>query len=259
MPRFSANLSTLFTEHPLLDRFAAARDLGFRAVEIQFPYDSPAELMRQAKERNGVEVALFNIPAGDLLRGGAGLAGMPGREGHFRAAVAEARLYVEALRPAAVNVLAGWPPPVVDRAACRAALITNLRYAAEVLAPYGVRVLLEPINSRDRPDSLIATTAAAREAIAAAGAGALALQYDVYHATTMGEDVVADITVLAPEIGHIQFADVPGRHEPGTGTIDFAAVFTAIDRSGYRGFVGAEYTPATTTAASMAWLRRYAG
>ncbi|MBM3503354.1 MAG: TIM barrel protein [Alphaproteobacteria bacterium] len=256
MPRFSANLSLLFTEHAVLDRFAAARDAGFEAVEIQFPYDLPVEHWRRAKERSGLDFVLFNVPAGDLPKGGAGLAGVPGREGHFRAAVAEAKHYAEALAPRAVNVLAGWPSPTVDRDRCRESLVANLGYAADVMSSLGVRVVVEPINRVDRPDSLVATSHDGLEILATVGHANLALQWDAYHMAMMGEDPAASLPALADKIGHIQFADAPGRQEPGTGAIDFDALFTAIDSCAYEGWVGAEYVPSGATRDSLNWLRR---
>lgn len=245
----------LFAEHAFLDRFAAARDAGFAAVEFQFPYDTPVDLLLAARDKAGVEVVLFNVAAGDIMTGGPGLAGLPGREGHFRAAVAEAKLYIEALRPRCVNVLAGWPPTSVERGACLTSLAANLRYAAEAIEPYGVAVVIEPVNARDRPDSLVARSREALAALDAADHRNLALQYDVYHMTMMGEDVIAALPALAGRVGHIQFADVPGRHEPGSGQIDFPAVFAAIDRCGYAGWVGAEYSPSRETTATLGWLR----
>jgi len=259
MPRFAANISLLFTEYPLLDRPSAAADAGFGAVEMQFPYDVPVADLLRATERAGIGFALFNLPVGDLLSGGPGLAAIAGREGQFRAAVAEAKLYVQALKPGAVNVLAGWPPVEIeyDRTASLAALAGNLRYAAAAMAPLGARVVTEPINTIDRPRSLLSTSSAALEVLDAAGHANLGLQYDVYHMTLMEGDVLAALPRLMPCIGHIQFADVPGRHEPGTGEIDFTAVFAAIDSSGYRGWVGAEYAPSGKTTDSLAWLRQF--
>jgi len=259
MPRFAANISLLFGEYPLLDRPSAAADAGFGAVEMQFPYDVPAADLARAAERAGMPFALINLPVGDLLSGGPGLAAIAGREGQFRAAVAEAKLYVQALKPAAVNVLAGWPPAEIDydRASCLAALAGNLRYAAAAMAPFGTRVVTEPINTIDRPRSLVSTSAAALAVLDAAGHANLGLQYDVYHMTLMEGGVIEALPRLMPRIGHIQFADVPGRHEPGSGAIDFAAVFAAIDASGYAGWVGAEYVPRGSTAGTLGWLRDF--
>lgn len=257
MPRFSANVSMLFTEHALLDRPAAARDAGFAAIEVQFPYDEAAADWVVAKERAGIGFAVFNLPVGDLREGGPGLAAMPGREDAFRAAVAEGRRYAEALGPRSVNVLCGWPPPALDRAACRATLVANLRYAAGALAGLGVRVLVEAVNTRDRPGYFLSGTAAALAVIDAADHANLALEHDLYHMQIMEGDLVPTLARALPRIGHIQFADTPGRHEPGTGEINFPFVFAAIDRLGYDGFVGAEYVPTGRTEDSLGWLKPY--
>ena len=257
MPRFSANVSMLFTEHALTDRVVAARDAGFAAVEVQFPYDTAVEDWVAAQARAGIGFAVFNLPVGDLRTGGPGLAAMPGREAAFRAAVAEGKRYAAALRPRNVNVLCGWPPAALDRAACRATLVANLRHAAEELSGLGVRVVVEAVNTRDRPGYFLSRTADALAVLDAAGHGNLALEHDLYHMQIMEGDLVATLERALPRIGHIQFADTPGRHEPGTGEINFPFVFAAIDRLGYDGFVGAEYVPTGRTEDSLGWLRPY--
>ena len=258
MPRFSANISTLFGEHDPLDRVAAAADCGFTAFEVQFPYDVPIESWVRAKKRAGIAVSVINLPVGDFMDGGPGLAAVPGREGQFRAAVAEAHLYAEALDPHCVNLLAGIAPEKLDIGECRATLHQNTRYAAEALAPLGVRVVVEPINTRDRPGFLISTCAQALSLIQSVDHPALGLQCDLYHMHTMGEALVETLTRLLPHIGHIQFADSPGRHEPGTGEIDFSNVFSSIDELAYPGWVAAEYLPTRETKETLQWLQETA-
>lgn len=256
MPRFSANISMLFGEYDPVDRVAAAADCGFGAFEVQFPYDLPIESWLRAKEKTGLTVSVINLPAGDLMEGGPGLAAVPGREGQFRAAVAEARLYAEALRPDCINLLAGMAPEKLEPEACRAALRENTRYAAESLGPLGVHVVVEAINTCDRPGFILSTSSQALELINSVDHPALALQYDVYHMHMMDELVVESITRLMPSIAHIQFADSPGRHEPGTGEINFDAVFAAIDATDYRGWVAAEYIPTKNTEETLNWMQR---
>jgi hydroxypyruvate isomerase len=253
--RFSANLSTLFLERPALRRPQAARDAGFAAVEIQFPYGHESEDWARAIEDAGVGLALINAPVGDLLAGGPGLAAMPGREAEFRQALAQARRYAERLAPRSLNILAGWPPAELGREACMRVLATNLRLAAERMAEIGVRVLVEAVNTRDRPGYLIARSDEALEAIDRAGHANLGLQYDLYHMQIMEGDLTRTLQRVQARIGHIQFADHPGRHEPGTGEIDFAHLFELIDALGYDGFVGAEYLPSKTTEQTLDWLR----
>ncbi len=257
MPRFSANISMLFREHDVLDRVPAARRAGFAAVEVQFPYEIAAEDWQDIKRRTGMHIALFNIPAGDLTSGGAGLAAVPGRERAFHDAVSAAARYAEALEPAAVNILAGAPPDAFERERCMATLTANLRHAATVMADLGVRVVVEPVNTRDRPGFFLSNSAEALGAIDQAGHANLALQYDVYHMQIMEGDLSATLERIIGRIGHIQFADPPGRHQPGTGEINFAHLFATLDRLGYAGWVGAEYVPSGPTEDSLGWFESY--
>jgi hydroxypyruvate isomerase len=254
MPRFSANISMLFTEVDMLDRPRVAADVGFMGIEVQFPYDhTPADWATAIAEA-GVQLALFNFPVGDMLDGGPGLAAMPGREAAFDAAVASALPYVEALQPGHVNVLPGSPPPELDRDACMAVLARNLHHAAEQLAPLGVGVVVEPVNTVDRPGFFLDRSDRAIEAIDLAAHENLGIQYDIYHMAIMEGDLAATMERLLPRIGHIQFADHPGRHEPGTGGLNFPALFAALDAMGYAGWVGAEYLPTRKTEETLEWL-----
>ncbi len=257
MPRFSANISMLFREHAVFDRVPAARRAGFEAVEVQFPYEIAAEDWQDIKRRTGMHIALFNVPAGDLTSGGPGLAAVPGREGPFRDAVSAAARYTEALEPAAVNVLPGAPPDAFERERCLASLTANLRHAAMVMADLGVRVVVEPVNTRDRPGFLLSRSVEALSAIDRAGYANLALQYDVYHMQIMEGDLSATLERIIGRIGHIQFADPPGRHEPGTGEINFDHLFATLDRLGYDGWVGAEYVPSGPTEETLGWFEPY--
>ncbi|MHA1565208.1 MAG: hydroxypyruvate isomerase family protein [Alphaproteobacteria bacterium] len=257
MPRFSANISMMFTEHPVLDRMGAARDAGFGAVEIQFPYDVALDTFAGALSAAGMPLAVMNFPVGDLLEGGPGLAAMPGREKEFQAGVVEARRYAEVLRPRNVNVIVGWPPATCARDDCMAALVANLRHAAAAMSEIGVGVTVEPVNTRDRPGYFLPTSREGIAAIDAAEHENLRIEYDLYHMQIMEGDLVPTLERLVDRIGHIQFADTPGRHEPGTGEINFANVFAALDRIGYDGWVGAEYNPSGRTEDSLGWLKPY--
>jgi hydroxypyruvate isomerase len=254
MPRFSINVSFMLHEHAFLDRFAAAADLGFAAVDIQFPYDHPPEAVARRARAAGLEVVLINLPAGDRAAGELGIAALPGREAEFRAGIERARAYCRALGAGRVNVLAGRLPAGGDPAACRAVLTDNLRLAAEAFAREDITVMVEPANGRDNPGCLLQTTEAALEAIELAGAGNLRLQFDLYHRQVMQGDLIPALERHLPRIAHVQFADTPGRHEPGSGEINFPKVFAALDTLGYQGWVGAEYRPTGTTAESLGWL-----
>ncbi|MCH8110960.1 MAG: TIM barrel protein [Proteobacteria bacterium] len=257
MPRFSANISMMFLEHDPLDRVQAVRDAGFEGVEIQFPYDIPATDWVTAKERAGVEFAVINLPAGDLAAGGPGLAAMPGRETEFRDGVKRAKDYAALLRPRNVNVLAGWPPKNLGRDRCLGILADNLAFAAAEMEEVGSRVTVEAINTRDRPASLVTTSSESIAIIDRAGHPNLAIQHDLYHMQIMEGDLIPTLERVIGRVGHIQFADTPARHEPGTGEIAFADVFAAIDRLGYDGWVGAEYDPSGRTEDSLGWLQPY--
>lgn len=247
----------LFLEREPLDRVQAARDVGFPGVEIQFPYDVPAAKWAAAKEKAGVEFAVINLPAGDLMAGGAGLAAMPGREAEFRDGVALAKDYAAALRPRNVNVLAGSPPDELGRDRCLGVLADNIAFAAAEMAEVGARVTVEAINTRDRPGFLLTTSSESIAIIDRAGHPNLAIEHDLYHMQIMEGDLIPTLERVIGRVGHIQFADTPGRHEPGTGEIDFPSVFAAIDRLGYDGWVGAEYVPSGRTDDGLGWLQPY--
>lgn len=257
MPRFSANISTLFRERPLLERFAAARRAGFAAVEIQFPYEAPlAELVR-AKEAAGVAVDLINLPAGDFSTGVRGIAGLPEPRyrDEFRAGVAKGRDYAKALGARKTNVLAGIKPVQARREDCLAQLAENARYAAEALAAAGVRVVVEAINHHDVAGFLVNRTEQALAVAEAAGPD-VGVQADLYHMARMGEDIPAALQRLGGRLAHVQFADAPGRGEPGSGALDWATLFSAVDHAGYAGFAAAEYNPTRRTEETLGWLDR---
>lgn len=257
MPRFSANISMLFAERDWLDRPAAAAAAGFGAVEIQFPYDRPAEDWQRAIETAGLAVSVINIPVGDLLDGGPGLAATPGRQAEFRRAVETAREVAAALRPRNVNVLAGTPElHGFGRQRCLAVLSENLRVAADMMGGIGIGAVVEAVNTVDRPGFLLSTSAQALEAIDRAGHPNLSLEHDLYHMAIMEGRLIPRLEEILPRIGHIQFADTPGRHEPGTGTVDWPAVFAALDRLGYDGWAAAEYVPSRVTEETLGWMKR---
>jgi hydroxypyruvate isomerase len=253
MPRFLANLSMLFTELPLLERFAAARRAGFRVVEVQFPYDFPVADLRHALADAGVILHLINLPAGDWALGDRGIAADPTRVQEFRDGVAQALVYAEALGVRHLNCLAG------RRTAASAAvqwqtLLANVRYAAGELRALEATLLVEPVNRRDIPEFFLGTSSEALRLLDEAGAPNLALQYDVYHMQRSEGELVETIRANLRRIGHIQIADNPGRHQPGTGEINFRYLLDALDRMGYGGYVSLEYIPSPDTQRSLAWL-----
>jgi len=258
MPRFSANLSLLFTEHDFLDRFDAAARAGFTAVEYISPYEHPPEVVAERLRRNGLEQALFNLPLGDWSAGERGIAILPDRVDEFHAGVDTAVRYATALGCTQVNCIAGIAPAGVRTSVLEDLLVENLAYAAERLERAGIRLLVEPINTLDIPGYFLTTSAQALAIMDRVGSKNLYLQYDVYHMQVMEGDLARTIEANLARIAHIQIADNPGRHEPGTGEINYPYLFGHLDRIGYRGFVGAEYRPATTTEAGLGWFSSYA-
>lgn len=256
MPRFAANLSMLFTEVPFLERFAKAREAGFTGVEYLFPYDWPAERLASELEANGLTQVLFNLPPGDWSAGERGIACLPGREEEFRAGVDQAVQYARALGCRQVNCLAGLAPDGLDGSIAWKTLVTNVRFAAKRLAEEGITLCLEAINSRvDMPGFILDTSGKVMAVIEEVSAGNVRLQYDIYHMQIMEGDLLRRLERLLPWISHIQFADNPGRHEPGTGEICFPNVFDTLDRLGYTGWVSAEYRPASNTETSLSWFQ----
>lgn len=257
MPRFAANLGYLFTEHEFLDRFAAARAAGFRAVEFAAPYPhAPAEIAARLAD-NGLECVLFNLPMGKAGKARSfGIACRPERVAEFREGVERALEYAAALGVRRMNCIAGTVDEPDDTVACERTLVDNLRHAAARLERAGLELVIEPINTHDVPGFFVATSAHAANVIAAAGAPNLGLQCDLYHTAMMGDDPSATVTRHLPLIRHIQFADAPGRNEPGTGTLDLAHHFATIDASGYAGWVSAEYRPTRSTADTLHWFSR---
>lgn len=256
MLRYCANLSLLFTEYPLIERFAAAKSAGFDAVEIQFPYELSPKAIRAELDNHDLELVLINVPAGNLMHGGDGIASVPGREQEFRRAVLQTLPYAEELGVRCVNVLAGRLPEDGDLLHCLHTLTANARYAAEAFHSLGVTTTLEAINTDDMPRFLIHNIAQMQEILEAADHPTLKMQFDCYHLARMGEDLISSLVENWPLIGHIQFADNPGRGAPGTGNIDFKSVFAVIEELPYAGWCGAEYRPGPAgTEASLGWLR----
>ncbi|WP_312254856.1 hydroxypyruvate isomerase family protein [Stutzerimonas nitrititolerans] len=253
--RIAANLSMLFTELPLADRVLAARTAGFDGVEIQFPYELPAIRLKELLERAGLPLVLINLPAGDLLQGGAGLAAVPARQDEFDVALRDALTYAAMVRPLCVNVLPGRLAEGVSREQALTTLADNLRKSAEAFAPLGIGVLCEAINPLDMPGFLINTPEHLLELLERVDHPNCRAQLDLYHMARQGLDIAAGIRLLGQRIGHVQFADCPGRGAPGSGQVAFAPLLEALQAVGYDGWLAAEYRPGEQgTAASLGWL-----
>jgi hydroxypyruvate isomerase len=252
--KLAANLSMLFTEQPLLERFSAAKAAGFNAVEIQFPYVEKVFDIKAQLQHHNLECVLINVPAGDLMEGGEGLASVPGKETEFVAALDECLSYVTALRIKRVNVLPGRCMDVSKREQYLSTFKHNLNTAAQMFKPLGITVTFEAINTFDMPGFLIHNLQQMLAIVEESEHDNIKMQFDIYHMARMEEgDVSAIIRHLGNQIGHIQFADFPGRGEPGTGELDFKSIFDAIENSGYNGWVGAEYKPTKYTEDTLRW------
>lgn len=257
MPALCANLTMLFGEADFLDRFAAAARAGFRGVEYQFPYDYDKQALADRLHEHGLVPVLHNLPPGDWNAGERGIACHPGRVGEFQDGVGRAIEYAAATGCRRINCLAGIAPSGADPERVNATLVDNLRFAAAALARAGIGLLLEPVNTRDVPGFHVSTTRQAVRIIDAVGSPNLSLQYDIYHMQVMEGDLARTIERLIDGIGHFQLADNPGRHEPGSGEINFPFLLDFIDALGYEGWIGCEYTPAEDTLPGLQWARRY--
>ena len=254
MPKFAANLSMMFNEVPFLDRFAAAAECGFRAVEYLFPYDHPAEVVAERLQKAGLAQALFNMPPGDWTAGERGMAALAGREADFAAALDMAIGYAKVIGTPLLHMMAGLAP-----AADQAAITTyrdNLKRAVDRTGEAGIGLVIEPINGRDMPGYFLNDFERAIDFISDMDASHLKLQFDVYHRQILHGDVIMALRQMAPLVGHIQIASVPDRHEPMTGELDDRRIFAEIDAIGYKGYVGCEYRPADGTLEGLGWMAR---
>ena len=254
MLRFTANLSLLFTEAPLIDRFAEAKVNGFNAVEIQFPYELSAQTIRSELDAQQLQLVLFNVAADDLLQGGEGLAAVPEKKAQFKAAVDLAVEYAKTIKPEAINILPGCCFDNERLEIYQDTLKDNLRYALNAFSPLGIKTAFEAINTTDMPNFIVSSSTQMLDIMTEINHPDLFMQYDIYHMLMMQEDPAYFIAQYSDKIGHIQFADCPGRHQPGTGNTDFKQLFSVIKSSSYTGWVGAEYKPLNSSTSSLNWL-----
>jgi hydroxypyruvate isomerase len=257
MPKFCANLTMLWNELEFTERFAAAARAGFTGVEYLFPYDYERDRLAELLQRHKLAQVLHNLPAGNWAQGERGIACHRDRVGEFQDGVEKAISYATALGCRQVNCLAGIRPHHVDPNDAREVFIRNLHFAAPRFEAADIKLLIEPINTRDIPGFFLNGTRQALEIIKAVGSDNLFVQYDIYHMQIMEGDLARTIETNLALIPHMQLADNPGRNEPGTGEINYDFLFRHIDRLGYRGWIGCEYKPATTTDAGLAWIKPY--
>jgi hydroxypyruvate isomerase len=257
MPRFCANLTMLWNELGFMDRFAAAAGAGFKGVEYLFPYDHDKNRIAEQLKKHRLAQVLHNLPAGDWAKGERGIGCHPHRVKEFQEGVARAIDYATALGCRQVNCLAGIRPRHVEPDDAHEVFIKNLQYAAPRLKDAGVRLLIEPVNTRDIPGFFLNYSHQALDIIKAVGSDNLFLQFDIYHAQVMEGDLAHTLEAHLPLIPHMQIADNPGRNEPGTGEINYSFLFAHLDRLGYAGWIGCEYKPRTTTDAGLGWIKPY--
>lgn len=253
-----ANLTLLFTERPMIERVVAACAAGFDGVEIQFPYELPAIQLKDALAAAAMPLRLINVPAGDLMTGGPGLAAVPARQAEYDQTLEQALSYAAMVRPTLINVLPGRLAAGVSREQALATLTANLRKTAEAFALLGIGVVCEAVNNTDMPGFLISTAEQLDELLRTVDHANCSAQFDLYHMAMQGEDINAGIQRLSGRIGHVQFADCPGRGAPGSASLDFDSAFSALAQAGYQGWYGAEYKPGEQgTAASLGWLAQW--
>jgi hydroxypyruvate isomerase len=257
MPRFAANLTMMFTEVPFLDRFAAAAEAGFTAVEFLFPYDHPAEEIGRRLHGNGLTQALFNLPPGDWNAGEKGFAALPARFDDLKKSLETALPYAQATGVKRVHLMAG----IAERSDAKAieAFYKSVAWAAEFFAPHNLDVVLEPINSRNVPGYFLNDFGFARDLIRELKMANLKLQFDIYHCQIIHGDVTMRLREMMDIIGHIQIASIPSRNEPDGEELNYPFLFGELDRLGYRGFVGCEYNPRGRTEDGLGWFDQYKG
>ncbi len=257
MPRFCANIGFLFPEIPFLERFEAAAEAGFAGVEFASPYEFTAAELRSQLRAAGVHLVLINSPAGDRAKGERGFACLPARTGIFRDGIEQALDCATSLDCKLIHVMAGVPPADLPYDTALALYATNLAWAAERAQTAGIKLTIEPLNPRDAPGYLLRTQEQGAAIVAAIGRDRIRLQFDIYHCQTAQGDVTTRLEKLLPAIEHMQLADVPGRHEPGTGEINYPFLFDRLDELGYTGWGGCEYAPLGDTLEGLAWRQRY--
>jgi hydroxypyruvate isomerase len=257
MPHFAANLTFLFTEKPFMERFSAARAAGFDSVEFMFPYDYPLEDIKRQLNETGLHLILCNLPAGNWAGGDRGTASNPERREEFRTGVTKGIQAALALGVSRLNCLVGLKHQDISDRETWDTLTENIRYAADSLAKEGIRLMLEPINHFDMPGFALNTCSRVLTMISELSHPNVYLQFDIYHARRENEDAMSLLRNHLERIGHIQIADCPGRHQPGTGETDFKRLLPEIDRVGYKDFVSLEYIPTPDTLSSLSWLSTY--
>jgi len=257
MPKFAANISTMFNEYPFLERFDAAAAAGFKGVEFLFPYEYEIDVLKQALTRNNLQMVLFNTAPGNTQAGEWGVSAIPGREAEARADIDRALEYALALGCAQIHIMAATVPAEADREAYCRTFIDNLRYAAERFAPHGISILLEALNPKTKPGYLYSSQYQTLEMVKRIDRPGVFTQLDLFHAQLVDGNLSHLIREYSGQYKHIQIASAPDRHEPDEGELNYPWLFELIDRSGYQGWIGCEYIPRTTTQEGLGWFTPY--
>ncbi|WP_394779596.1 2-oxo-tetronate isomerase [Undibacterium sp.] len=255
MPQFAANLTMQFNEVPFMQRFGAAADAGFTAVEFLFPYEFAALDIAAQLRQHGLQNVLFNLAPGNWAGGERGIACLPGRQQEFRDSVQQALEYARVLGTPRLHIMAGIVPAGADLQQCQQVYVENLRYACSEAAVHGIGCVIEPINTRDMPGYFLSLQAQAHALREQIGAANLQVQMDFYHVQIMEGDIAVKLRRYLPHIGHVQIAGVPDRHEPDTGEVNYPYLFRLLDELGYKGWVGCEYRPANGTVEGLGWMK----
>jgi hydroxypyruvate isomerase len=257
MPKFAANLSMMFNELPFLDRFEAAANAGFKAVEFLFPYEYPADLLAEKLQQHGLQQVLFNTAPGDVAAGEWGLAALPSRESEARADIDRALEYAIALKCPNVHVMAGVIPEGEDWHRYRDTFVSNVRYAAECSAKHGIKIMIEALSPQVKPNYLFGSQHQAAKLQTAIGSPNVFIQFDFFHAQLVDGNISGLIKSLEGRYAHIQIASVPDRNEPDDGELNYPWLFEQLDNSGYQGWIGCEYKPRGETTAGLEWVKSY--
>lgn len=257
MPKLAANIDFLFTEWAFADRFQAARDAGFTAVEILFPYAHDPDVITEGFARTGLKAALINMPVGDVAAGDLGLACLPDRQREFDEGIDRAEQLAVAVNTPTLHVVAGIGSP--DDPAQTESYIRNVQQAADRMSTHGISISLEPINQRDRPGFFLRDNDHAARLMEKIDRPNVFLQFDFYHTQLTNGDLSGQWDRHAARTGHIQIANPPDRHEPGVGEVSYDHILRRIDDAGYQGWVSLEYVPSTDTLSSIKWAEPYLG
>ena len=257
MPKFAANLSFLFNEYAFLDKFGHASKAGFKGVEYASPYEYDKHQLVDRLGSNDLTQVLFNLPAGDWANGERGIGCLPDRVSEFQEGVGLALEYALALGCAQVNCLAGIKPADLSVGKANETLITNLEYAGSILDRSNVKLVIESINTMDIPGFFLNTTNQAARILGELNCDNVSLQHDLYHMQIMEGNLVNTVRENLQRIKHVQIADTPGRHEPGTGEVNYDFFLSFLDEIGYTGWVGAEYRPLNNTETGLTWSKKW--